>query len=313
MIDEPHLTEWKGIPVVQFDPEGEKPDYENKIYRLGFNWDNEVMLSELFDKFLENDEVNESQGISFGPDCEECSEFYKSANDRIIELKDQFPKLRFMFLGEMIGEESELSWIGQGDVGAPILEAFPALEDLRARGGVDYGDDTLRFSACRHICLENLVLQTCGMPKDTIVGLQESVFPELKQLEIWPGDEDRGRTCGVEDIVKLAEVNPFPKLETLAIKNYDQVTELVPALADTPMLKQIKHLDLSEGTLQNAAVPSLLDHPSYQALETITVKHHYMSAENADKFNAVEGRHSSEREEADEWDDRLHYYVGVSE
>ncbi|MBB0233108.1 leucine-rich repeat domain-containing protein, partial [Streptomyces calidiresistens] len=65
--------------------------------------------------------------------------------------------LEALFLGDIVLEESELSWIQQGDP-TPLLRAFPGLRELRVRGG-----EGLAWEPGRHERLERLTIETAGM------------------------------------------------------------------------------------------------------------------------------------------------------
>src|SRR5262249_34579896 len=58
--------------------------------------------------------------------------------------RDSLPALRALFLGDIVETEHDLSAIRQADLSG-LLEAFPALGELRVRGGAG-----LRFSRPRH-------------------------------------------------------------------------------------------------------------------------------------------------------------------
>ncbi len=69
-------------------------------------------------------------------------------------------------------QESEISWIGQGDI-SPILRAYSQLEILQIRGG-----DRLQFNApVRHDNLQALIVETGG--SDAYGGLRLRDKPKI--------------------------------------------------------------------------------------------------------------------------------------
>src|SRR5260370_17287755 len=72
--------------------------------------------------------------------------------------REKLPKLRVLFMGDIIREENEVSWIEQTDV-SPLLEAYPELEYFGVRGG-----NGLHLGDIRHEHLRSLVIETCGPP-----------------------------------------------------------------------------------------------------------------------------------------------------
>ncbi|MFN8512832.1 MAG: hypothetical protein U0841_09645 [Chloroflexia bacterium] len=67
------------------------------------------------------------------------------------------PRLTALFFGDIIVEESEISWIEQTDV-SPLLAAFPQLEIFGVRGG-----NGLSFGQLRHDVLQTLIVETGGL------------------------------------------------------------------------------------------------------------------------------------------------------
>ena len=96
--------------------------------------------------------------------------------DRLIEAADRLTGLRALFLGELTGEESEVSWIHQSDV-APLLVAYQRLEVLRVRGG-----EGLEISPVKHESLRELAFETGGLPVEVVRGIDESDLPALAHL-----------------------------------------------------------------------------------------------------------------------------------
>ncbi|MEM7387889.1 MAG: STM4015 family protein [Verrucomicrobiota bacterium] len=296
------LTQWFDLPVENWKPK-ETPDYKNKIYRLAMNWDDEVRLASQITDFLAGDGVSETIGLSLGINDHEASEFYAAATS-LIAAKDKLPRLRGLFLGEMEQEESEISWIGNGDF-SPFLEAFPALEDLRVRGG------EIGCTATRHICLKKLVLESGGLPKEALPGILGSVFPELEHLEIWAGTDEYGWSGSADDLKPFLYENPFPKLKYLGLKNCNDQTEIAKLAAEAPVLDQLETLDLSLGTLRDEGGEALLASEKVKHLKLLDLHHHFMSDAMAKRFedSGLEVD-VSEQEEAYDGD---YYYVSVGE
>lgn len=300
------LTKWLDKPVKPWKPSEGKPDYANNIYRIGFDWEDGIMLSESLPKFLEGEGVEETIGLSLGADSEECSNFYNEAK-LLIEHKAKLPKLKGLFLGECDQDESEISWITQGDLGS-YLKNFPALEDLRARGG------GTQFSAGRHACLKKLVIESGGLSTKALEGILGSVFPELEHLEIWLGTDDYGWTGNAEDVKPFLYNNPFPKLKYLGLKNCDHQDEIAQLAAEAPILDQLETLDLSLGTLKDKGGTALLQSEKVKQLKKLDLHHHYMSKELIGKFKASDlNVDVSGREDADNYGDEVYYYVSVGE
>ena len=56
------------------------------------------------------------------------------AIELLVANKDKLPYVEAIFVGDIISEENEISWIQNGDM-SPIWPAFPNLREFRAWGG----------------------------------------------------------------------------------------------------------------------------------------------------------------------------------
>lgn len=302
------LTNWLGYPVEPWIPSKGLPDYKNKIYRLEYDWDNEIPLHELMEAFFAGEGVEETPGLSLGNPYDTAEDF-GSEVAFLVENKDKLPKLRALFLGEMDQEDSEISWIENGAVG-PVLSAFPGLEDLRIRGG-----NGLTWEPSRHICIKKLIIETGGLSKSVLEGILESVMPELEHLEIWLGTEEYGWDGNAMSVKPFLYDNPFPKLKYLGLKNCDHQNDIARIASDAPVLDQLEVLDLSCGTLQDSGGEALLGSERVKQLQKLDLHHHFMSDELVAQFEASDlNVDVSGQEEADDWGNgEMFYYTAVSE
>lgn len=305
-----HLKDWKGTPITNYKL-GMETD-PNTIYRICFDWEVEEDPEELLKEYLASSHCEHAIGLSLGMCQEDVAEnFYGDFVEPFLKEASRFSKLKFLFAGEMAQEESELTWIGQGDVGAPILNALPGLEELRARGGED---GEILFSGCRHICLQKLVMESGGVPKSAIQGIKESVFPELEHLEIWLGSDERGGDCSIDDVRSLLTDNPFPKLKYLGLRNSEIVNDIAKEIADAPILDNLEVLDLSGGILQDSGAEALVNSDKIKGLKKLDLHHHFMSEEMMKRMGEIGIEVDvTEQEDAFEYDEDGHYYVAVSE
>ncbi|MDF1739873.1 MAG: STM4015 family protein [Verrucomicrobiales bacterium] len=296
------------MPVKNWKPADGTPEFSKYIYRIGFDWEDSVDIKNSLAQFFSFPGVEETIGLSLGANTEECSEFYKDAFF-LIENKAKLPNLKALFLAECDQEESEISWIGQGDI-SPFLEAFPLLEDFRARGCEGFTATPLRHNA-----LKKLVIESGGLAKSLLKGVHESIFPELEHLELWLGTEEYGWDGKAEDTKPLLYENAFSKLSYLGLKNSDEQDEIAKLAAEAPVLGQLKVLDLSLGVLKNAGGEALLASEAVQKLEKLDLHHHFMGTELMARFVKLFGTSVdvSGREEPDTYGDEIYYYIAVSE
>ena len=311
---EDYTKQWQGIPVIAYNPE-KALECPYRIYRVAYSWDHEEWgdFKTQFSKYLADPACGESVGLSLGLNDDSADSFYDNSVKALIENKASFPKLRWLFLGEMLMEDSELTWIGQGDVGSLVLNAFPLLEELHARGGDGY-ENNMAFSKAAHPNLKKLVIQTGGLPKEAFKAILESDFPELESLEVWLGSDERGADCSVDDVRDLLLGNPFPKLKSLGLMNSEIINEVAKEIANAPILDQLEELSLAGGTLQDDGAKALLASPGIGKLKRLDLSHHFMSTEVMSQFaNLGPVVDVSDQMEGYDYDGKIEYYVAISE
>jgi hypothetical protein len=206
--------------------------------------------------------------------------------------------LRGLFVGELTGEECEVSWINQADI-TPLIEAFPALEHLWIRGAED-----LELRPVRHEHLRELVFQSGGLPAGVIRAVGASDLPGLTHLELWLGVDQYGGDARADDLAPILAGRSLPALTYLGLRNAEIADEVAAAVAAAPIVARITDLDLSKGVLGDIGAESLLAGQPLTHLRSLNLRHHFMSKEMAqrvaDELPGVEVD-VSKRQKEEEW------------
>ncbi|MCU6795495.1 STM4015 family protein [Paenibacillus sp. WQ 127069] len=189
----------------------------------------------------------------------------------IIQAREQFPNLTKLFIGDMEGEECEISWIKQSDL-TPLLDAYPKLQSFTVQGS-----EGLRLTQLKHAHLEELIIICGGLPLEVIQDIQTAELPELKKLELYLGVDNYGWNGSLDDLKPFMSKALFPKLTYLGLKNSEIQDEIAIAIADAPILDQLHTLDLSQGTLSDIGAEALLVSSRIQKLSFLNLSYHYMS------------------------------------
>jgi hypothetical protein len=156
-----------------------------------------------------------------------------------------------LFLGDFAyPTECEMSWGELGDVSC-VWTAFPKLRELKLRGVVQ---DIGRIYAPE---LTHFTHETSGLTKLELASVVKAHWPRLTHLEVWFGDENYGSDVVADDVLPLLNAR-LPNLERLALKNFNFTDRLVELLAPSPLLTQVKRLDLSLGTMTEEGAETLL-------------------------------------------------------
>jgi len=306
MINE-HNSEWMGYPVKPFVPEETVSDYKNTLYRIGVNWDDNRSLVDLLACFLENPASVDTPGIILGSFGESDTD-PTPAVEALVAARSRLPHLKGLFIGDIISEENEISWIQQTDLSA-LFGAFPALEYFRARGG-----NGLVLGRISHGNLRSLTIESGGLPRGVIRDVLASSLPALEHLEIWPGTEDYGWDGSLEDFRPLFEAPLFPNLRYLGLRNSTISDELAAAFGSAAVFENLHILDLSLGTLSDEGAARLLESPTVKLLKGLDLHHHYLSEGMMAKIlESFPFANVDDVETPDDWDGESHRYVAVSE
>ncbi|MGV9891797.1 STM4015 family protein [Streptomyces sp. NPDC003395] len=313
-----HLSELYGLPAFTFPQSGDKPDLPAAsavAWRIESDtYDAEEDWTEVFARFCAAVDTTGVRALIVGA----WEDAYDTAPTAIIEAllaaRDRLPALRALFLGDMTGEECEISWINQTDVSA-LLAGFPELEEFGVRGGEDLG-----WTALRHEGLRRLTVQTGGLPVAVVRGIGASDLPALEHLDLWLGTSWYGADSEAADLAPLLSGERLPRLRHLALRNSEIQDEVAAAVASAPVVARLEVLDLSMGTLSDEGATALLAGQPLTHLKKLDLHHHFMSEALAERIRQTLEPAGVEvdldRDGADEdvdTDGTVHRYVAVGE
>ncbi len=95
--------------------------------RLGLEYDSRITFAELLTRFLADPASRQVDALVIGPWWQEGYHESSRVVADLAEASDRLSSLRAVFVGDVGGEECEISWIEQSDM-TPLLVASPALE-----------------------------------------------------------------------------------------------------------------------------------------------------------------------------------------
>lgn len=311
-----HPTEFAGKTIVEWSPEAGITDPERRAYRISLDWDEGeagVTWTDKFADFLHDPNVDQVTAFVVGPwqgdDTEAEAEPIVEA---LVTARDRLPRLSALFLGDIISEENEISWIQQADV-SPLFEAYPLLEYFHVKGG-----NGLSLGTPRHAHLKSLIIQTGGMSGTAVREVCAAHLPALEYLELWLGTSNYGGDATIDDLRPILTGDLFPRLTYLGLRDSEIADAVAVALADAPVLRRLHTLDLSLGTLGDEGAAALLASSLVAGLGNglgnglgkLDIHHHYCSEEMTARLQSLPIEvDASEREDEDEYG----RYVAVGE
>jgi hypothetical protein len=209
-------------------------------------------------------------------------------------------------VGDITYEEAEISWIQQSNV-APLLAAFPQLEELKVKGGMD-----LSFSGVdRHDALRKLTVESGGLPSSVPAAIGRMQLPALEELELWLGSDEYGWDGDASDLAGILSGAGLPALKRLGLMDSVIQDDVAKAAADAAIIDQLEELDLSMGTLSDEGAAALLASSKIAGLDSLVLRHHYMTDAVMARFDNF-GPTVDTGDQQDD-DDPDYRYVEVSE
>ncbi|MBD2362728.1 STM4015 family protein [Anabaena minutissima FACHB-250] len=280
-----YTTTFANRPVVEFDPEMKISDPVGTAYAIRCEYDDEENAVDKLAKLLQDDQAINLQALVFGLwDGDMPNDSSQGVIEALVSAKDQLTSLQAVFIGDIHSEESEISWIVQSDI-SPILEAYPILEVLQVRGG-----EGLAFSPfVGHDHLKALIIETGGLSSATINQICALNLPKLQHLELWLGSDNYGGDSSLADLNPILIEQKFSNLVYLGLRNSEYSDDIAEALVRSPLLKTIRIIDLSMGTLSDAGAELLLKNPVVQQLDILNLSENYLSAEIINFVEELQG------------------------
>jgi len=316
-----YKTHFAGKTVIDWEIGDPVPDPATTIPRFkasGGRWEEKsIDADEKFMHFLADPASSTTTGFVFGTYFTSGARNYTQyLLPLLLDNKDHFPHLTTLFLGDIIMEESEISWIEPGDI-STLFTAYPQLEHFGIRGCAStYTSPYLHLGVLNLEHLKTLVVETGSMDRSVVQDVLRSHLPALEHLELWTGSEDYEANCTVEDFAPLLTGNLFPNLRYLGLRDSEIASDLAIALSQSPLLDQLQVLDLSLGTLDDTGATALLNCPAIHKLAKLDLHHHFCSDEMIQRLQTLDIEVDlSEQEEPEIWDEDEpeQRFVAVSE
>jgi hypothetical protein len=296
VLNDDHLSEYGGLPVVEFPSRGNADhpspglpaalaDPASVAWRLRIDmWltDSEEPFEDYFRRFLAEVDTSRVRALVIGAwDYAFEVRPPTEVRDLLVAHADRFPALRSLFFGDITDEELHISWIGQDDL-SPLLTAFPRLTAFTARGG-----QNLSLHVAEHASLRRLALETGGLSAETTRGVVTSRLPELEHLELVLGREEYGCATEPHVVAEVLSGTAFPRLRSLGLRSAELTDAWVRVLAEAPLLSRLRVLDLSLGTLTDRGARILLDTPAFRGLERLDLHHSFLSEAVREELRAA--------------------------
>lgn len=192
-----------------------------------------------------------------------------------------------------------------------LAKWFPNLEVLKIHGN-DFKLGPMSFPKLRELYIE-----TCGLTKKNLAQITSGSFPKVERAEIWFGSDDYGCNCKVKDLQPIFDGKVFPKVENLGLMNSEFEDAIAKEIIHSKVIKKLKILNLSLGTIWTEGVKAFLDNPKAIAhLDSINVNDNHISKKDLAALRKLGKPVFVSREQKDLDDSiegEIYRYVSVAE
>ncbi|MER5433715.1 STM4015 family protein [Streptomyces sp. NPDC002588] len=315
-----HLHTLYRLPAYDFPGPDEDttdlPDPEAHAWRLTSDtYDADEEWTEAFARFCAAVDTTRVRALIVGAWKDSYEEDPTPIIEALLAARDRFPALRALFLGDMVGEECEISWITQTDV-TPLLTGFPHLEEFGVRGGTG-----LELEAVSHTALRRLVVETGGLGAEVVRGIAASDLPALEHLDLWLGISEYGGDSEIADLEPILSGARLPSLRHLGLRDSETQDAVAAAVAAAPVVARLEVLDLSMGILTDEGATALLGGQPLTHLKKLDLHHHYLTEPLQDRIRKtletegveVDLDRGDAEEDTDEDDGTVWRFVAVGE
>jgi uncharacterized protein (TIGR02996 family) len=215
------------------------------------------------------------------------------------------PTTRKITFGDNV---DQISWHHTGSL-AKLWPGVPNLKVLEIETG--------EFEVGKMVApaLERAVFITGGLSKSCGKGLATAEMPEIRHLEIYYGTENYGGTCSIKEVRPLLERGDLAHLEYLGLKNSEFANELAREVGGAKVVKHLKTLDLSLGTMTDDGARALADAKASLAhLECLDLRDNFLTKEGVKLVKGLCKQVLTDGQQTPyDYGDELHYYVSISE
>ncbi|GAA4242735.1 STM4015 family protein [Actinomadura meridiana] len=292
-----HLSKYAGLHVTTFnegtwdDDEAEDGALEDGLaeelpaaaeaaWHVGTTFGEEP-FADVFARFLELVDTTEVTALIIGYWGASYDDDAADPVDLLCKAAASFPKLTSLFLGDITGEESEISWIEHSAI-TPLFTAFPGLERFEVRGA-----EGMTLEPITSAKLKVLRFESGGLPAHIVRAVGASDLPNLEHLDLWLGTDNYGGDATVADLAPFLGGERFPALRRLGLEDSEIQDEIAAAIAGAPVVARLESLSLAMGILTDRGAEALLSGQPLTHLRELDLHHHFLTDAMMERVKAA--------------------------
>lgn len=266
-----YLFEFDGLPVVDFARSGAAlPPAASAAWRVATEFGGRP-FDKVFEDFLREVDSAQVTSLVIGYWGASYDSTMVNPVSVLVDAAERLPKLRAVFLGDIVWGESEISWIEHSDI-RPLFAAYPGLTRFGVRGS--HG---LVLEPIRSETLRALRFESGGLPTAVVRAVAASDLPNLESLDLWLGVEEYGGDATVADLAPILGGERLPALRHLGLEDSQIQDEIAMAVARAPVVARLESLSLAMGMLTDEGAEALLSGRPLTHLKRLDLHHHFLS------------------------------------
>lgn len=173
--------------------------------------------------------------------------------------------LRRLVLADPAVDEPRRSRLGPVD---GLFTSLPGLTDVRLSA------DELELAQIHAPALRRFQLNTPVIRPEFLDAFDRASWPRLCELRLCGNDH----ALDIGALTRLLSGKPTPELATLVITHTRDTGEILHALMRSPLIKQLRALDLSYGDLSDNDVAAMREHAgAFASLQALTLDGNFIS------------------------------------
>ena len=196
--------------------------------------------------------------------------------------------LRTLMIADVDEHDVGLADIHLGDL-SELWASVPRLEELHLRAG------TMTLGAIRSPSLRSLRLTTPHITADMLRSMNDAAWPSLAELSL----SGNGERFDIDALPGLLQADRTPVMRALTIVNTRDTGHIVRRLIESPLLRQLRHLDLTGGDFSDNDVGLIIDNAvAFRSLERLVLDGNLVSRHQRAEIWAVLPQGSMDRQRA---------------
>ncbi|MDZ7966156.1 MAG: hypothetical protein RM368_14430 [Nostoc sp. DedSLP03] len=216
-----------------------------------------------------------------------CQTAFKKITNRLVNASGLLTNLKALLIGDINNitnmryrNSSMIVWSIH-----PLLKAYPNLELLHIRGRMleenilkhelnilqvrkQQNNSPIPIKLLRHERLKTLIVDADGISDDNLAKICKLNLPSLEYFELWLSRSNLSN-INIASLTPVLLGNSFPNLAYLAIRKCGNMSEVAQAIVNSPIMKNLRILELTDGNISNGDV--LLKSSAVNCLYTLNV------------------------------------------